>query len=882
MKLCTGQLGVAAVISAALAGAAPAAEAPHGDVVIVLDAALRTPHTGAQVPIVIEATAGDEGWADAWAHAMTYNRAVHDVRIVESSADAEAVTLVVEADITGDFWVPAAQTRFTVSLTREADGPDADTSAHPALQTTAGRARFVGRFTGTCTVDGKSHDVAGTATAIVLPVEPPAEGFTPLAHDEWPRLLFRKHDLPRLRDRLATPLGRAIRARLEAMTDDAVAQGVLFQLTGDHAYARRALERTVYGINEPRRQDEHAEHHTAYLGNRLANAAYGYDLSRDAWTAEQRRPIERFLTSEGARAALHNPEQFGSKPITAPGKGLADQVYGGGALAALTLWGLEGPPPDKPAPVDDPALRRLQGRFGGGDDDGDGESAELRYQRELAAWELRGRAELAYLEAVDQARRIATVSAIYGIGEGGLGGHPNIWGFAEAYDRCFGRGITARPIFARAAAAAVVGACWPASDNDAPQRPWWHGEGDPPGGDHLARLLAHAPHDVRPVVAWHWLRAAGVSADDLATDRGARGFLERSGVTTAEGLTRLLAAWPTDPPRDPDGTVSKVWRSAADGTIIFRNGWLGADTVFAALDAPPPLDGRGASSESGGFIIHGLGYDWAVASDAIRRGERTRQAVNAVMLGDAAKVAAPAPVVSFTADADTGRGAVTADLSDLYRDAEVVTEQKIVTVREGRLTQQKPVTVERVEQRFPDASGWRAFAADFSGAGDTAAVFVIADRFNHSDGREARWVMHVPNLAPLPTSRKDRAAPRPFQPPDTVTDGNRFTITRGDATLHGTIVYPADATVELVTDRSVRVWLNRPLEKSSDWFDYPRRRIEAYDPTGEADGFIVVLTLQRGTPPTPRVDGDGFGAMIHVGDIAFWLKNDSVEFKEPR
>ena len=64
------------------------------------------------------------------------------------------------------------------------------------------------------------------------------KNFVPVQPGEHPRILFRKHELPALRARAKTPLGKAALAKMDS---GPVGLGVKYQITGDKQLAAKAI-----------------------------------------------------------------------------------------------------------------------------------------------------------------------------------------------------------------------------------------------------------------------------------------------------------------------------------------------------------------------------------------------------------------------------------------------------------------------------------------------------------------------------------------------------------------------------------------------------------------------------------------------------------------
>jgi hypothetical protein len=153
-------------------------------------------------------------------------------------------------------------------------------------------------------------------------------GFTPPAPGEHPRLLLRKADVPALRERAATPEGKAIVARLKVLLGGgeavpaerntgksydspfdgkigsftlwhAAGFGALYQITGEAKYAALAKECCDLAWSGVRDRDSRyclyppAEHMRS--GPALSAMAMAYDLCYDGWDAAYRESFAKRL-----------------------------------------------------------------------------------------------------------------------------------------------------------------------------------------------------------------------------------------------------------------------------------------------------------------------------------------------------------------------------------------------------------------------------------------------------------------------------------------------------------------------------------------------------------------------------------------------------------
>ncbi|GDY13892.1 hypothetical protein LBMAG53_27700 [Planctomycetota bacterium] len=204
----------------------------------------------------------------------------------------------------------------------------------------------------------------GAAIVTDLPLPPKRPGATPVAPGEHPRLLFRKSDLPELRKRLATPFGQAAKDIFEKgdtewsglcgwadsgdkkkfLGSDPASLGILYQLTGDKAYAERAKEPFMAEL---------ATENYGFLGigqiwaSRMLVLSIAWDCLREAWPDDFNRQVENvfinrcellFFNSGGNSAATSN---------------WAGPRNAGAGMASLVMAGDPGDPP--------PPLFSLQG-----------------------------------------------------------------------------------------------------------------------------------------------------------------------------------------------------------------------------------------------------------------------------------------------------------------------------------------------------------------------------------------------------------------------------------------------------------------------------------------------------------------------------------------
>ena len=162
------------------------------------------------------------------------------------------------------------------------------------------------------------------------------ENYLPLEPGEHPRLLFRKSDIPALREHMKTPEGQAILTRLRYLLDGAegnrppahyssfthaymgggydshvldkpgvytfthvVGYGLLYQLTGEQVYATLGRDAFEEAMNGQRDRDDRYSFRKPGGGLRAGTVlgwmAVGYDLCYDGWDPEFREEATKAL-----------------------------------------------------------------------------------------------------------------------------------------------------------------------------------------------------------------------------------------------------------------------------------------------------------------------------------------------------------------------------------------------------------------------------------------------------------------------------------------------------------------------------------------------------------------------------------------------------------
>jgi hypothetical protein len=282
MKRMSGWLWLAGLL---LVGAARAAEpaSDQGCVLLTLAEGVTPAEPGDRETrdMELELTLrGGKFDKQVWGFAIGFNKGDHDGEVVAADGDKLAVKL----SLNKDGWFPATPGAAEYQITLKRDGDS-----------------FTGSFTGTFGVPGAEglvkKDVKGKVTGKLYPLwtEPPP-GFKKLEPNEHPRLIFRKSDLPALKQRMETPEGKEIMARFFAALPRQHAKneknqpffpagyGLAYQLTGDKAHADKAKEILSGMLGLGGSQDIH-------YGPEAQSIAVTLDLCYDAWDPEFRQKV---------------------------------------------------------------------------------------------------------------------------------------------------------------------------------------------------------------------------------------------------------------------------------------------------------------------------------------------------------------------------------------------------------------------------------------------------------------------------------------------------------------------------------------------------------------------------------------------------------------
>ena len=209
---------------------------------------------------------------------VTYNQGNHE-GILATHADGAKPRLRVEMVIEDDPWgTRGGFGAYDIELSK-ADGRVGGS--------------YRGRFNG--------REVSGAVSASFQQWPPSAFQELDLRSGEHPRLLFRRSQLPRLRRRARTRLGRAIVRQLLARINDdrqtvdhAIAWGLLSLLLDDPQYGRQAVPLIREGI------DAGGGGHIHDSARRMLPVALAYDLAYGRMTPDERKTLNGYVVRQGA------------------------------------------------------------------------------------------------------------------------------------------------------------------------------------------------------------------------------------------------------------------------------------------------------------------------------------------------------------------------------------------------------------------------------------------------------------------------------------------------------------------------------------------------------------------------------------------------------
>jgi len=220
-----------------------------------------------------------------WGRAQHYNGRHQPGHLTEKESSPAKTVVFLEQAMLSDGAVPGGYGEYEITLAPGKDGMEATYKGHYCYKDLEGKASVRCR-------EGKIPD--------------PWRDDIPVASGEHPRLLFRKSDLPKLRARARTPLGRRIikallrklaRGKVEDFDkylqytsnwmpgmDRAIAQGMLAAIFDDSMHGKRAAQTALIRFITPAYAGEHGE----CQGPAMPRLGFGYDMVYNYLTPDEK------------------------------------------------------------------------------------------------------------------------------------------------------------------------------------------------------------------------------------------------------------------------------------------------------------------------------------------------------------------------------------------------------------------------------------------------------------------------------------------------------------------------------------------------------------------------------------------------------------------
>jgi HEAT repeat protein len=283
-------------------------ELPENCVVFVqlANALVRPENPEQRKPLDLELTRNEGVWeTTVVGTGRTYNQGFH-VGTVEETGDCR---LRIEMQVNDDPWVTGGFGEYEITLecgdssplsfsSRAGNGQGLAGAQCPDIQSDDESSHYV-EITGSYRGRYNCRPVSGEVTGRLLPLRPPsASDVPPLESGEHPRLVFRRGEVPAMRRRAQTEIGRAIvRAIRDRVSgggtgdglDGAIGCGFLYALYGDEPMGRCAVPAL---ITAARRTGFAHAHERAYD---LNAASIAYDFVYHCLTDSELEEITTYL-----------------------------------------------------------------------------------------------------------------------------------------------------------------------------------------------------------------------------------------------------------------------------------------------------------------------------------------------------------------------------------------------------------------------------------------------------------------------------------------------------------------------------------------------------------------------------------------------------------
>jgi len=320
MRFIARRSGLVALLLHAACATHLLAVEPDISVAVVLNEALtyeEPNHAGKTLQFDAIRTNGQ--WDRVWASAPSFNKGVHSGIIAKGDLQGDKLTLDLRANIGNDAWVKGGRWRGTITLQKT--GAD--------------------QWTGTFNADFRGTPVHGTAYATTLPTPAAIPGMSPITPDEHPRLMFRKSDLPALREKAKTPFGQAAMEKLTGV----IGNSLKYQLTGDKKFAEATIPEVEKLLLDNGAGDKMVR--GRILGWRFEQVALAYDMCFDVYPDDLKRRIETYITAYQGWRPFRSMSTFQKEISWAVNGTYPWPIRYGPAMAALSVYGMKGNKPAK-------------------------------------------------------------------------------------------------------------------------------------------------------------------------------------------------------------------------------------------------------------------------------------------------------------------------------------------------------------------------------------------------------------------------------------------------------------------------------------------------------------------------------------------------------
>lgn len=315
-----------AIVLCVLVLQAPAHAAPDdADLHLILEGAVfqdRDGKRGPRTDLHLDLRRRNGAWLrDIYGLAPNLNRADHYGKIQSVMTRGVQVAMEVLIEIDTDGWIPGGLTHFDLNYT------------------------VTGFIEGTYKGTFRGVELEGKISGRVQPSLQPDESFVAPEPGEHPRLLIRNSEIPALKAKAKTEWGRKMIEKIKARTEDGVAMGLMYVLTGEQNYAdlcREFLQREREDFTGGPFGVGHRH------GERQLQMALTYDLAFEGLDERFCSMIAGYLSYYSSRSGLR-PTRLSPKTNLAPGSNYMAFFVTGAYAAQAAIWDAPGIFPPEPA-----------------------------------------------------------------------------------------------------------------------------------------------------------------------------------------------------------------------------------------------------------------------------------------------------------------------------------------------------------------------------------------------------------------------------------------------------------------------------------------------------------------------------------------------------